>query len=98
MTASGVGAIAQALIALTKAGDHIICFVETYNPSRYLIRRLLGRFGVTSTMLSIEDLDGIQRELNARPTKLVFFESPTNPVTKVADIAAITKMARAKAR
>jgi cystathionine beta-lyase/cystathionine gamma-synthase len=96
VTASGVGAIAQALIALTKAGDHIICFVETYNPSRYLIRRLLGRFGVTSTMLSIEDLDGIQRELNARPTKLVFFESPTNPVTKVADIAAITKMARAK--
>lgn len=96
VTASGVGAIAQTLLALTRAGDHVICFVETYNPSRYLIRRLLGRFGVTSTMLSIEDLDGIQRELAARPTKLIFFESPTNPVTKVADIAAITKLARAK--
>jgi cystathionine beta-lyase/cystathionine gamma-synthase len=96
VTASGVGAIAQTLLALTRAGDHIICFVETYNPSRYLIRRFLGRFGVTSTMLSIEDLDGIERELNARPTKLIFFESPTNPVTKVADIAAITKLARAK--
>ncbi len=96
VTASGVGAVAQTLLALTKAGDHIICFIETYNPSRYLIRRLLGRFGVTNTMLSIEDLDGIQRELAARPTKLVFFESPTNPVTKIADLAAITKMARAK--
>jgi len=96
VTASGVGAIAQALLALTKQGDHIICFVETYNPSRYLIRRLLGRFGVTNTMLSIEDIDGIERELAARPTKLVFFESPTNPVTKIADIAAITRLARAK--
>src|ERR1044071_7505914 len=95
VTASGVGAIAQALLALTKAGDHIICFVETYNPSRYLIRRLLGRFGVTNTMLSIEDVDGIERTLATQPTRLVFFESPTNPVTKIADIAAIARLARA---
>src|SRR5262245_44927565 len=96
VTASGVGAIAEALIALTKQGDHIICFVETYNPSRYLIRRLLGRFGVTNTMLSIEDIDGVERTLAAQPTRLIFFESPTNPVTKIADIAAITRLARAK--
>src|SRR6185369_3603377 len=95
--ASGVGAISQTLLALTKQGDHVICFVETYNPSRYLIRRLLGRFGVANTMLSIEDLDGVERTLASHPTtKLVFFESPTNPVTKIADIAAITRMARAK--
>lgn len=93
--ASGVNAIAQALIALTKQGDHILCFVETYGPTRQIIRRLLGRFGVTHTMLSIEDLEGIDRVLREKPTKLVFFESPTNPVTKVADIAAITRMARA---
>ena len=96
VTASGVGAIAQTLLALTKQGDHVICFVETYNPSRYLIRRLLGRFGVANTMLSIEDLAGVERALAAQPTKLVFFESPTNPVTKVADIAALTRLARAK--
>ncbi len=97
VTASGVGAIAQTLFALTKQGDHVICFVETYNPSRYLIRRLLGRFGVTNTMLSIEDIEGVERALAAHPaTKLVFFESPTNPVTKIADITAITKLARAK--
>ena len=94
VTASGVGAVAQTLLALSKQGDHILCFVETYNPSRYLIRRLLGRFGVTHTMISIEDLAGIERALAAHPTRLVWFESPTNPVTKVADIAAITRLAR----
>src|SRR5579871_2493422 len=41
VTASGVGAIAQTLLALTRQGDHVICFLETYNPTRALIRRLL---------------------------------------------------------
>jgi len=95
VAASGVGAISQTLLALTKQGDHIVCFVETYNPTRYVIRRLLGRFGVTHTMLSIEDIAGVERALAAVPTRLVFFESPTNPVTKIADIAALTRLARA---
>jgi cystathionine beta-lyase/cystathionine gamma-synthase len=95
VTASGVGAIAQTLLALTKQGDHIICFIETYNPSRYLIRRLLGRFGVTHTMVSITDIEAVSRALAAQPTRLVFFESPTNPVTKIADIPALTRLARA---
>ena len=95
VTASGVGAISQSLLALTSEGDHIICFVESYNPTRYFIRRVLGRFGVTHTLLSIEDLAGLERALAARPTRLVLFESPTNPVTKIADIATLTRLARA---
>ncbi len=95
VTGSGVGAISQALLALTRQGDHVLCFVETYNPTRYLIRRMLGRFGVNSTMLSIEDLAGVERVLRTTPTRLVAFESPTNPVTKVADIEAITRLAQA---
>jgi cystathionine beta-lyase/cystathionine gamma-synthase len=95
VTSSGVGAIAQTLLALTKQGDHVLCFVETYNPTRYLIRRVLGRFGVAHTMLSIEDSAGIERTLAAQPTRLVVFESPTNPVTKIADIAGLTRLARA---
>ncbi len=94
-TGSGVAAIAHVLLALTHQGDHIVCFVETYNPTRYLIRRLLGRFGVTHTMLSIEDIAGVERVLGAQRTRLVLFESPTNPITKVADIAALTRLARA---
>jgi cystathionine beta-lyase/cystathionine gamma-synthase len=94
-TASGVGAIAETLLALTRQGEHILCFIETYSPTRYVIRRLLARFGVTHTMLSIEDLAGVERELATRPVRLVFFESPTNPVTKIADLEALTRLARA---
>jgi cystathionine beta-lyase/cystathionine gamma-synthase len=92
-TASGVNAIAQTLIGLTKSGDHVLFFIETYGPTRNIIRRLLARFGVEHTMLSIEDLAGIENVLASRPTRLVFFESPTNPVTKVADIERIVDLA-----
>lgn len=92
---SGVAAIAQTLIALTQSGDHVLCFVETYGPTRALIRRTLQRFGVRHTMLSIEDDAGIERVLSTTPTKLVIFESPTNPVTKIANLALITRAARA---
>jgi cystathionine beta-lyase/cystathionine gamma-synthase len=91
-TASGVNAIAQTLLALTRQGDHVLCFIETYGPTRNIIRRLLARFGVEHTMLSIEDLAGIENVLASRPTRLVIFESPTNPVTKVADIERIVEL------
>lgn len=94
-TGSGVAAIANLLIGLTRQGDHVVCFIETYGPTRYLIRRLLARFGVRHTMLSIEDLEAVERVLETEPTRLVFFESPTNPINKVADIAALTKLAHA---
>jgi cystathionine beta-lyase/cystathionine gamma-synthase len=57
--ASGVGAIAQTLLGLLKSGDHVLCFVETYAPTRSLLRRTLQRYGVRHTMLSIEDDAGI---------------------------------------
>ena len=92
-TASGVNAIAQTLLSLTRSGDHILYFVETYGPTRNIIRRLLARFGVEHTLLSIEDLAGIENVLATRPTRLVMFESPTNPVTKVADVERIVELA-----
>ncbi len=93
-TASGVNAIAQTLLALTKQGDHVLFFIETYGPTRSIIRRLLARFGVENTMLSLEDLSGIENVLVTRPTRLVLFESPTNPVNKIADIEHLTLHAR----
>ena len=95
VTSTGVGAIAHTLLSLTKQEDHVLCFFEIYSPTRYIIRRLLGKFGITHTMLSIEDVQGIERAFAAQPTRLVLFESPTNPVLKVADIEAITRLARA---
>ncbi len=89
---SGVGAVAQTLLGLLKAGDHLLCFAETYGPTRSLIRRMLQRYGVQHTMLSIEDDAGIERVLSSTPTRLVIFESPTNPITRIADIAHITEL------
>jgi len=92
--ASGVGAIAQTLLALTQQGDHVICFLESYGPTRHLVRRTLSRFGVQHSLLSILDLDAVERTLATRPTRLLIFESPTNPVNRIADLAAITRLAR----
>jgi cystathionine beta-lyase/cystathionine gamma-synthase len=82
------------LLALTKSGDHVLCFLETYGPTREIISRLLARFGVTHTMLSIYDTAGIEHVLGGTPTRLVVFETPTNPITRIADIALITRLAR----
>jgi len=94
LTGSGVAAIAMSLLGLLKCGDHVVYFAELYPPTRALVRRLLGRYGVTSTMLSVDDTAGLERVLATTPTRLVVFESPTNPVLKVADIARITSIAR----
>jgi cystathionine beta-lyase/cystathionine gamma-synthase len=94
LTGSGVATIAASLLSLCKQGDHILAFVESYGPTRYIVQHLLAKFGVTHTLLSIEDLPGIERVLREVPTRLVVFESPTNPVTKIADIEHLTEHAR----
>jgi cystathionine beta-lyase/cystathionine gamma-synthase len=95
LTGSGVAAIALSLLALLKAGDHVVYFAELYPPTRALVRKLLGRYGVSSTMLSLDDTDSLERVLAATPTRLVALESPSNPVLKVADLERITALARA---
>ena len=94
LTGSGVATIAASLLSLCKQGDHILAFVESYGPTRYIVQHLLAKFGVAHTLLSIEDLPGIERVLREVPTRLVLFESPTNPVTKIADIEHLTTHAR----
>jgi cystathionine beta-lyase/cystathionine gamma-synthase len=94
LTGSGVATIAASLLSLCKQGDHILAFVESYGPTRYIVQHLMAKFGVAHTLLSIEDLPGIERVLLHTPTRLVIFESPTNPVTKIADIEHLTAHAR----
>lgn len=94
LTASGVAAVNLALLALCKQGDHVIVFAEMYQPTRYMVRRLLARYGVQHTMLSIEDTDRIESTLAQIPTRLLVFESPSNPVLKIADLPRITTAAR----
>jgi cystathionine beta-lyase/cystathionine gamma-synthase len=94
LTTSGVAAINVALLALCRQGDHVICFAQTYQPTRYIVRRLLGRYGVRHTMLSIEDIDAVERTLAENPTRLLVFETPTNPTLRIADLMRITAAAR----
>lgn len=91
--ASGINAITQLLLALTRTGDHVVFFIEGYGPTRQFITGMLAGYGVRHTLLRLDDLDGLQATLAAQPTKLVFFESPTTPAGKVADIAAIARLA-----
>jgi cystathionine beta-lyase/cystathionine gamma-synthase len=94
LVGSGVATLSSALIALCKQGDHVLAFVESYGPTRYLVQHVLSRFGVAHTLLSIEDRGGIERTLGETATRLVLFESPTNPVNKIADIEHLTAHAR----
>ena len=94
LTASGVAAVNLALLSLCKQGDHVIVFAEMYQPTRYMVRRLLARYGVQHTMLSIEETDRLESTLEQKPTRLLVFESPSNPLLKIADIQRITTAAR----
>jgi len=94
-TGSGAAAVATCLLSQLRSGDHMLCFVETYGPTVALIRGTLARLGVAHTMLSIEDDAGIERVLAEKKARLVYFESPTNPLTRIADIARLTRAAHA---
>src|ERR1035438_777720 len=71
LTGSGVATVAASLLALCRSGDHILAFVESYGPTRYIVRHLLAKFGVEHTLLSIDDTAGIERVLHEKPTRLV---------------------------
>jgi cystathionine beta-lyase/cystathionine gamma-synthase len=94
LVGSGVATVAAVTLALCKQGDHVLAFVESYGPTRYLVQHVLAKFGVTHSLLSIEDREGIEHVLGQSATRLAVFESPTNPVTKIADIEHLTTHAR----
>jgi cystathionine beta-lyase/cystathionine gamma-synthase len=93
--ASGVGAITSAFLALLSSGDHVIMGYESYKPTRIFFKKILARFGVTATYVSIKDINAIAQAVIPGKTKVIAFESPTNPVTRIADIGAICTIAKA---
>lgn len=90
---SGMAAITGALLGLLKSGDHLISFRETYRPGRIFIRSTLPRFGITSTILSLSKLSEVEGAITPK-TKLIYFESPTNPHLEIADIRQIVAIAK----
>ena len=94
VTASGVAAVTNTLLALLKSGDRLIYFLESYGPSRSFAEGMLTKFGVQVVRLSLDDLEGIKREIAVPGTKAVLFESVTNPQLKVAPLELIHSEAK----
>lgn len=92
-TSSGMAAILLTAMALLKSGDHVICSRSVFGSTITLLGREFAKFGVETTFVSQTDVGEWQRAV--RPTtKLLFAESPTNPLTEVCDIRALAEVAR----
>ena len=89
---TGMGAILMMCMGLLKSGDHVICSRSMFGSTLALIGREFGKFGVETTFVSQTDVAEWKAAL--RPTtKLLFAETPTNPLTEVCDIAALAALA-----
>jgi cystathionine beta-lyase/cystathionine gamma-synthase len=90
---SGIAAITGSMLGLLKSGDHVITFRELYKPARIFMRDMLPRFGITTSVLKLNQLDDLERTIITGKTKLIHFESPTNPNLDIADIQRIIEVA-----
>ena len=93
-TASGMAAILLMCMALLKCGDHIICSQSVFGSTIKLIGSEFGKFGVETTFVSQTDVAQWQAAIKPN-TKLLFAETPTNPLTEVCDIRALADIAHA---
>jgi O-succinylhomoserine sulfhydrylase len=92
-TSSGMSAILLTAMALLKAGDHVICSRSVFGATIALLGREFGKFGVETTFVSQTDV--AEWRAAVRPnTRLLFAESPTNPLTEICDIRALADVAR----
>ncbi|NIM41768.1 MAG: O-succinylhomoserine sulfhydrylase [Hydrogenophaga sp.] len=91
-TASGMSAILMMCMGLLKAGDHVVCSRSMFGSTIKLIGSDLGKFGVESTFVPQDDVAAWKAALRPN-TKLLFAETPTNPLTEVCDIQALADLA-----
>ena len=91
-TATGMSAILMIIMGLLRAGDHVVCSRSVFGSTIGLFTKEFGKFGVETTYVSQTDLAEWRAAM--RPTtKLLFAETPTNPLTEVCDIAALATLA-----
>ena len=91
---SGMGASDVLLRVLVKPGDHVVIPHDAYGGTFRLVDKVLARWGVGYTPVDLADIDALQAAL--RPsTRLVWCETPTNPLLGIADITAVAEVARA---
>lgn len=93
-TASGMAAVAAALLCHVRAGDHVVAAKALFGSCRWIIETLMPKYGVEATLVDGANLDAWAAAVKPN-TKVFFFESPTNPTLEVYDIAAICEIAHA---
>lgn len=92
-TASGMAAIMSMVMALMSAGDHVVASRGLFGATQQLFNNILSRFGIETTFVPATDLDAYRAAITPK-TKLIFVESPSNPLTELVDIAAVAAIAR----
>lgn len=94
-TASGMSAILALCLALLKAGDHLICSRSVFGTTTVLFNKYLARFGVDTSYVTLSDPDAWAAAIRPN-TRLLFLETPSNPLTEMADIRALADLAHAR--
>ena len=91
-TASGMAAIMSLCVALLKAGDHIVSSRSVFGTTTTLFDKYLPRFGIDTTFVGINDLQTWEQSIQ-KNTRLLFLETPSNPLMEIADISALAELA-----
>ena len=95
--ASGMAAVTTAILALVKAGDHVVLFRDCYRRTRQFVTQVLPRFGVEHSVVPSGDLVALSAALKDN-TRLVLTEAPTNPFQYCVDLVELSRIVRAKGR
>lgn len=91
---SGIAALTGTFLAILSAGDHMITFRELYKPARVYIKDILPRYNISNTVLTLSKMDELEKTIISGQTKLIHFESPSNPNLDIADISEIIRVAK----
>lgn len=93
-TASGMAAIYSACAGLLKSGDHVVSSRSIFGSTTLLFTNYLKKFGVDTSFVALNDLQAWEQAIRPE-TRLLFLETPSNPLTEVADISALAELAHA---
>ena len=94
-TASGMSAILSLVMALCSAGDHIVASTGLFGATQQLLGNIMTRFGVHTSFVAQTRVDAWEAAIRPE-TKLFFLETPSNPLTEIADIPALVALAHAR--
>ncbi|UZE97862.1 O-succinylhomoserine sulfhydrylase [Alkalimarinus alittae] len=91
-TASGMAAILSTCVALLKQGDNVVCSRSVFGTTNVFFEKYMAKFGVTTTFVDLTDFAQWQ-EAVGQNTRLLFLETPSNPVCEIGDIKALSELA-----